>query len=113
MSKEFENLHREAMGLSAQSVVARMQGQEEVADRLAREAFEKEKRVAFSVVNNHDLEPTRAVLFRSAASLALECKEYREAEKLISFGLSGNPPEEIANEMRDLLEQVYFSRHLL
>lgn len=112
MSARFEELHREAMGLSAQSFLARMQGQDDVANNLIQEAFEKERRVAVSVADQYDLEPTRSVLFRSAASLALECKEYREAERLLSFGLSGSPPEDIANEMRDLLEQVYFSRHL-
>jgi hypothetical protein len=43
-----------------------------------------------------------------AASLALECGALREAERLIAVALSGNPPEEIAEELRDLLEQVYF-----
>jgi hypothetical protein len=36
----------------------------------------------------------------------------REAEQLISAALAGNPPAEIAEELRDLLEDVYFQRHL-
>ena len=59
-----------------------------------------------------EFEPTRSVLHRSAASLALECDETREAERLIGRALSGNPPDEIAEELRDLLEDVYFRRHL-
>ena len=59
-----------------------------------------------------EFEPTRSVLHRSAASLALECDEIREAERLIGRALSGNPPDEIAEELRDLLEDVYFLRHL-
>ena len=35
-----------------------------------------------------------------------------EAEKLIYRALAGNPPVEIAEELRDLLEQVTFQRHL-
>ena len=31
-----------------------------------------------------------------------------EAERLIAAALSGDPPDEIAEELRDLLEQVYF-----
>ena len=50
----------------------------------------------------------RSVLHRSAASLALECGALREAERLIAAALSGDPPDEIAEELRDLLEQVYF-----
>jgi hypothetical protein len=59
-----------------------------------------------------DAEPSRSVLYRSAASLAMECGETREAEKLISIALIGNPPYEIAEELRNLLEQVNFERHL-
>lgn len=112
MSRDYEDLHKEAMSLSAQSFLARMQGEENRANQLTREAFKKEKLVAFSVVDEYELEPTRSVLFRSAASLALECEEYREAERLISFGLSGDPPGEIAEEMRELLDKIYFKRHL-
>jgi len=35
-----------------------------------------------------------------------------EAEKLVCTALSGNPPDDIADELRDLLEQIYFERHL-
>ncbi|MCL4203791.1 MAG: hypothetical protein KJ000_14920 [Pirellulaceae bacterium] len=55
----------------------------------------------------------RSVLHRSAASLALNCEEYRLAEKLLAVGLAGDPPPEIAEEMRDLLEQIYARRELL
>jgi hypothetical protein len=54
------------------------------------------------------LEPTRSVLHRSAPTLALECGALRDAERLIAVALSGDPPAEIAEELRDLLEQVYF-----
>ena len=60
-----------------------------------------------------EMEPTRSVLLRSAASLALDCGEVRQSERCYSLRASvGNPPEEIANELRDLLEQVNFQRHL-
>jgi len=57
-------------------------------------------------------EPTISVLFRSAASLAMCCNKNREAEKLINLALSGEPPFEIAEELRDLYESVNFQRHL-
>ena len=44
--------------------------------------------------------------------MALDCGREREAERLIATALSGNPPGEIAEELRDLLEQVNFQRHL-
>ncbi len=41
-------------------------------------------------------------LFRSAACLALDFKNYREAERMIAFGLSGNPPPEILEKLLDI-----------
>ncbi|MEC4818413.1 MAG: hypothetical protein SAK29_34850 [Scytonema sp. PMC 1069.18] len=62
------------------------------------------------MANLFDLEPTRAVQGRSAATLAIECLELREAEKLIGRALAGNPPDDIANELRDLLLEEIYSR---
>lgn len=110
--KEVTRLHRTAMDSAEAAFVAQRQGDFKRADELHREAFEKERQAANEVVNRVDLEPTRSVLHRSAASLALICKETREAERLIARALSGDPPTEIADELRDLLEEVLFDRHL-
>ena len=75
-----------------------------------RKAMEFERQAAYAT--KEDAEPDRSVLFRSAASLALDCNELRVAEQLLAMALSGYPPEEIAEEIRDLLEQVHFRRHL-
>jgi hypothetical protein len=109
---ELNALHKRAMELAEEASVARIHGNAKRATELLREAFDKERQAAAMVVDNLLLEPTRSVLHRSAASLALECHEIREAEKLIAVALSGNPPSEIGDELRDLLEQVYFQRHL-
>jgi len=111
MSKVTE-MHRRAMELAERATLAKLRGEVNTVSTLIREAFEEERRAAMQVVDEFELEPTRSVLYRSAASLAIECGENREAEKLIGTALSGNPPEEIAKELRDLLEQVYFNRHL-
>jgi hypothetical protein len=105
---EIAELHRKAMELTDEATLRKLRGQS--AEGLLRSAFEAERSAALGVDRN--LEPTRSVLLRSAASLALECGEPREAERLISIALSGEPPPSIANELRDLLEQVYFERHL-
>ena len=51
-------------------------------------------------------EPTHSVLHRSAAWLALECGDTRMAEKLASAGLAAHPPEDLAEELRDVWEQA-------
>ncbi len=53
-----------------------------------------------------------AVLHRSAGTLALDCRDFLQAEKIVAAALAHEPHPEIAEELRDLLEQIYFQRHL-
>jgi hypothetical protein len=109
-----ETLHREAMELVDQVVLARQRGDLAGVAELSRSAFVKEQAAADLVANQLDFEPTRAVLHRSAALLAIECAELRDAERLIARALAGNPPDDIANELRDLLlEEVYSQRQAI
>lgn len=94
------------------ALAARQHGDEVAALRHFRKAYELEAQAAAAYATRLDAEPTRSVLFRSAATLALDCKLLPEAEKLVCTALSGNPPDEIADELRDLLEEIYFERHL-
>ena len=110
--KSASRIHREAMELADQAYLARLHGERDRAQPLLRKAFEKEREAARLVANDFESEPTRSVLHRSAASLALDCGELREAEQLVSLALAGNPPEEIASELRDLMEKVFFAHHL-
>jgi hypothetical protein len=112
MDSRAVELHKEAMKLASEAYFAHFQGDVDRSDSLNREAFEREKEAAYLLRDTLDIEPTRSVLCRSAASLAIDCCFHREAEKLIAMGLFGDPPEEIAEELRDLLETVYFERHL-
>src|SRR5215218_2005638 len=105
-------LHHEAMELCDQAMVAQSRGHLLEARDLFRQAFELERDAAGLLSDDLGFEPTRSVLHRSAASLAIDCRDYRAAERLIATALAGDPPEEIANELRDLLEQVHFDRHL-
>jgi len=48
------------------------------------------------------------------AVLALKCAELRDAERLIGRVPTGNPPDHIANELRDLLlEEIYSQRQTI
>lgn len=106
-----ETLHQEAMALVDQAVLARQQGDAEAVISLSRAAFNKERAAADLVANLFGLEPTRSVLHRSAAVLAIECNQLREAERLIGRALAGNPPDDIADELRDLLlAEIYSER---
>ena len=110
---EINDLHERAMDLAEAAVIARTQGDTATARKRFREALAVAREAAARIAPHVDEEPMRSVLHRSAASLALNCEDFRVAEKLLAVGLSGEPPVEIANEMRDLLEQVYTHRELL
>lgn len=103
-------IHREAMRFVDHALRLRREGDQHGAREQFRKALDYESRAAAMTAQDLSLEPTRSVLHRSAASLALECGELRAAERLIITGLAGNPPDEIADELRDLLVQVYFER---
>ena len=109
---QIKELHEEAMYLAEMAVVTKLKGDLERANQLFRQAYESEAKAARLMPDEPSPEPTRSILYRSAASLALDCNEYREAERLIALGLAGQPPEEIAIELRDLFDKVNFQRHL-
>ena len=111
MDKLFE-IHNKAMELAETAEIAKRQGNHSEYASLIKKAFALEKNASNIVSDDISNEPTRSVLLRSAASLAIDCNEYREAERLISLALIGNPHEEIADELRDLFEQIQFGRHL-
>ena len=109
---QIQSLHGQAMDLAEAAVVARLRGAIEQAAQFTRQAFEQEAQAAALVVSDLDAEPTRSVLHRSAASLAIECGELQVAERLIATALSGNSPLEIAEELKDLFIQINLSQYL-
>ena len=109
---DVRDIHQRAMNLVDEAQLAKIRGEDHRYVELTTQALALESEAAWALMGDLALEPTRSILFRSAASLALEIQKPREAERLISAALAGTPPEEIADELRDLLEDVYFSRHL-
>lgn len=101
-------IHHKAMEWADEGQLCLYRGDHSSARQAFRKAMELEREAACAA---GDTEPDRSVLFRSAGSLALNCDELRTAEQLLAHGLAGEPPEEIAEEIRDLLEQVHFRRH--
>src|SRR3984893_6110845 len=85
--------HRQAMEQTDLALAARRQGDEGLALRHFRTAYELGAQAA-------------------AFATPLDAKLLPEPEKLLCTALSGNPPDDIAEELRDLLEQIYFERHL-
>lgn len=95
--------HDQAMQLVDEAFAARRAGDESIAKQKFQQAYALETQAALAVANELTNEPTRSVLLRSAATLALDCDEVREAERLVAMALAGNPPPDIADELRDLI----------
>lgn len=104
--------HERAMDLAERALLARRKGQTQKSQKLLRQAYDLEAAVATQAVTKKLPEPSRSILLRSAAALALQCEEENQAERFAALGLAEDPPAEIAEQLRDLLEQVHFSRHL-
>ncbi|MGH8003005.1 MAG: hypothetical protein ACREPR_27125 [Brasilonema sp.] len=111
---QIQDLHQQAMDLAQMAQVAKLRGNLVQAEQFFNQAFEKELQAAQLIASDVEAEPTRSVLHRSAATLAIDCGQIYTAERLIAIALSGNPPQEIAEELKDLFVQInihkYFAR---
>ena len=105
---EITSFHNTAMELADEAQFAKLHGKNKRFIELSQRAFESEKQASLLAVELNVEEPTRSVLLRSAATLAVDCKQWREAEELISLALSEPPPAEIAEELRDISRRVHF-----
>lgn len=107
-----EELHEQAMQLADDAFLAKMQKQDDKAISLLQQAANLEMEAANALSNSPDSEPSRSILYRSAASLAYDAADYKLADRLIAFGLTGFPPPEIERELKNLYEDVNFMRHV-
>ncbi|RYE18062.1 MAG: hypothetical protein EOP45_14705 [Sphingobacteriaceae bacterium] len=107
-----QKLHNQAIEIADIAFIKKFHGKIDEAILLFAQAFELEKEAAYIAKNEKIGEPTISILLKSAASLAMNSEKYKEAEKLICLALYGEPPHEIADELRNLLEELYFQRHL-
>jgi hypothetical protein len=99
-------LHDSAMDLFELGMLTARAGNVEESRRLLSQALEKEIEAADSVATDYSLEPTRSILWRSAASIALRIGDVKRAMRCVEAGLVGNPPEDIKVETALLREQI-------
>ena len=109
---EIQELHTKAMEIADQADLLKRQGKEKDALQMYKESLLAEREAAYLARRQQIGEPTESVLFRSAASLAYILKDYRESERLVCMGLSGNPPLEIAEELRSLYDTVNLEKSM-
>jgi len=108
-----KELHERSMELAQRAMISRHKGDNEQAVELAGQAAKLEAEAAELIPENMESEPTRSILYRSAASLAYQGEEFKLSQNLILKGLLGYPPIEIETELKNLYEQVNFEQNLL
>lgn len=106
------DLHPKAMDLAESAFLYRNKGEMETAKGLFLEALALEQQAASLLPAISESEPSRSVLYRSAASLAFNACDYDTADRLVAYGLSGFPPPEVKAELKNLYDEINFMRHL-
>jgi hypothetical protein len=112
MNGQVASLHRQAMEHADAGMYFQSNGDEARFLEETTLALNLEERAAVMLPCEEVSEPTRTVLLRSAATLALRCRQLRRAERLVAQALLGFGPDALLDELRDVLEQVHFDRHL-
>ena len=103
-------LHHQAMDLVDRAMEEQRAGNRDEATKLFGQASEIE--LAAIDALDEKIEPSFSVLHRSAASMAMSANRFSQAELILTKALSHDPHPEIADEMRELLEQIYFGWNL-
>ena len=98
--------HKEAMNLALEASVEEKRGNSSLANVLYKKAYELERDAAWELIPHQDKEPTRSILFRSAASLAKKCGLIDDGKQLIQLALNGNPPANVKQQLSDLKESL-------
>lgn len=105
MSK-VEKLHTDAMDIAEEAFCLQRRGNADKATELFVQALELERQAAASLPLSDESEPTRSILYRSAASLAYNALRYDMALSLIEEGLKGSPPSDVEEELSSLRNEI-------
>ncbi len=99
-----DELHDKAMEKTFFADLERRRGNHEAATELFEQALDLELKAIEQMTE--PIEPTHSILHRSAGWLALDCNQPRKAERLAANALDYDPPPEIAEELRVLIDQA-------
>lgn len=101
-----KQIHDEAMRIYQDAIILSVKGKDSDAEKEYEKAYRLESDAAELVSQKPNSEPTRSILFRSAATLAYQAGDYDNSLNLIGKCLSGNPTVRIKNEIRELYEKI-------
>jgi len=104
---EAERNHNKAMEWASRAHIAKTKGNEEEALKHTKKALGLEVKAAELLEHEYEVEPTRSILFRSAATLAKNAGDYQVAFDLIRRALQGKPDDNTYAELISLLTNIY------
>ena len=104
--ENINKLHKQAMEFADKAHIARRNNDNKKAIELSKKAFQLEKSSALLLYDKIEIEPTRSILFKSAAWLACNAEDYISAKKMLNFALDGNPSIEIKNEIDEISDLI-------
>lgn len=110
--RSVRDLHDEAMGLAVAAQRAHESGNIKEEVQLALLACDLERQAAIQLDPIPEDEPTRSILFCSAASLAWQGGDNMLCERLCYDGLRGFPPPEYKDDFHEFIEKINAARHL-
>ena len=99
-------IHEKAMILAQEAIMARIRNDETKAQTLYKQSFDLEREAAYIYSERFDKEPMRSILYRSAASLAIECHLYQDADLLIQQGQSSDTPSDVMDDFQELRDKM-------
>lgn len=97
--------HDLAMNLSFEAKMAKTNGDEKTYLEQMKKAFFLEKEAALRLHDDSTI--WKYALIRSAGWLAFKCGLLTEASEVVKFGLKGNPPQHLANELLQLEKEIF------
>ncbi|HWZ15428.1 MAG TPA: Z1 domain-containing protein [Mucilaginibacter sp.] len=106
LENKVNSRHGESMEFAEMAFFAKRRNEFYNYWKFIQKALNLEKAAARALANMHEAEPSRSVLYQSAAYLALSLDSFEEAEKLLAEALDGSPPAEIRAEIDGLLGTI-------
>jgi hypothetical protein len=99
-------LHDDAMLLMNEAILLEKENKFEEAKLKFLDACNIELKSASLVEKLPENEPSRSILYLGAASLAWRGEDFEFAERLISEGMNGYPPEQVKKDLMKLLSAI-------
>lgn len=98
--------HHRAMGFAQDADLLRHQGKPEDAKTSFQIAYYYMRGAAEKLNTDRESEPTRSILYRSAANCAFNAGMFTEAVQCAEEGVNGYPPVDIHDELFDVYNRA-------